>query len=71
MATGTYANRAFFMLGTNAGVVDTGIDYPPPTTPSIFQLLMNARLTWARLHATAPRSTAPWTGARRDPACIP
>lgn len=45
-ASGTYANRAFTMFGTNAGVVDTGILYPPPSTPSIFHLLMNAGFTW-------------------------
>jgi phospholipase C len=44
--SGTFANRAFMMFGTNAGVVDTGILYPPPSTPSIFHLLMNAGFTW-------------------------
>lgn len=47
MASGTYANRNFFLLGTNAGVVDTGVTYPDPSTPSIMQLLMNAGFTWA------------------------
>lgn len=47
VASGTFANRCFMMFGTTAGVVDTGILYPPPTTPSIFQLLMNAGFTWA------------------------
>ena len=46
MATGTYANRDFLMFGTNAGVVDTGILFPPPNTPSIMQLLMSAGRTW-------------------------
>jgi phospholipase C len=46
-SSGTFANRTFMMFGTNAGVVDTGILYPPPTTASIFQLLMNAGFTWA------------------------
>jgi phospholipase C len=46
LATGTFANRAYFMLGTNAGIVDTGIEYPPPSTPSIMQLMMNAGYTW-------------------------
>src|SRR5439155_27337718 len=45
-ASGTFANRDFMMFGTNAGVVDTGILYPPPTTASIFQLLINAGFTW-------------------------
>jgi phospholipase C len=44
--SGTYANRAFALFATNAGVVDTGIQYPPPNTPSIFQTLMNAGYTW-------------------------
>lgn len=46
MASGTFANRDFMMFGTNAGVVDTGILYPPPSTPSIFQALINAGFTW-------------------------
>jgi phospholipase C len=46
MATGTFANRNFLLFGTNAGVVDTGISFPPPTTPSVLQLLMNAGYTW-------------------------
>ena len=46
MASGTFANRDFMMFGTNAGVVDTGILYPPPNTPSIFQELINAGFTW-------------------------
>jgi len=46
MATGTYGNRNFLLLGTNAGSVNTGIVYPRPNTPSIMQLLMNAGFTW-------------------------
>ena len=46
MATGTFANRGFLLLATNAGVVDTGIEYAPANTPSIFQILMNAGFTW-------------------------
>ena len=46
MASGTYANRAYLMFGTNAGVVDTGLALPSPRTPSIFQLLINAGFTW-------------------------
>jgi phospholipase C len=46
MASGTYANRNFLLFGSNAGVVDTGIDYPAPDTPSIMQTLMNAGFTW-------------------------
>ncbi len=46
MQSGTFGNRDFFLFGTNAGVVDTGISFPSPTTPSIFQMLMNAGNTW-------------------------
>jgi phospholipase C len=46
IATGTYANRDYLLFGSNVGVVDTGTLYPPPTTPSILQLLMSAGFTW-------------------------
>ncbi len=46
MAGGTYGNRNFLLFGSNATVVDTGIVYPPPNTPSVLQLLMNAGFTW-------------------------
>lgn len=61
MVSGTFANRNFLLFGTNAGVVDTGIVYPPPTTPSILQLLYNARFTWAAYSDGAPFSgTLDW-----------
>ena len=46
MASGTYGNRDFLLFGTNQGVVDTGIVFPSPNTPSIFQLLMTRGRTW-------------------------
>ncbi len=45
-ASGTFANRDFMLFGTNAGVVDTGISFPSPRTPSIFQTLIAAGFTW-------------------------
>ncbi len=70
MATGTYANRAFLLLGTNAGIVDTGIDYPPPDTPSIFELLMNAGYTWAAYTDGFPFDGAlDWSAG--DPGVLP
>jgi phospholipase C len=45
-ASGTFANRDYLMFGTNAGVVDTGLVYPSPTTPSIFQSLIDGGFTW-------------------------
>jgi phospholipase C len=46
MASGTFANRNFLLFGTNAGIVDSGIAFPPPNTRSLMQLLMNAGYTW-------------------------
>jgi phospholipase C len=46
LATGTFGNRGFYLFGTNAGVIDTGVSFPAPSTPSILQLLMNAGFTW-------------------------
>jgi phospholipase C len=54
LASGTFSNRAFYMFGTNGGVVDTGIDFPSPSTPSILQLIMNAGYTWAAYTDDAP-----------------
>lgn len=45
--SGTFANRTFMMFGTPGGVIDTGVTYVDPATPSIFQLLMAAGYTWA------------------------
>ncbi len=60
MASGTFANRNFFLLGMNAGVLDTGITYPDPATPSILELLMNAGFTWAAY--TDDAATGPFSG---------
>lgn len=46
MVSGTFGNRNFFMFGHNAGVVDTGISYPDPSTNSIFRTLLEAGYTW-------------------------
>jgi phospholipase C len=46
MQSGTYANRTFMMLGTNAGVVDTGIVFADPARDSIFRELIRAGFTW-------------------------
>ena len=55
-ASGTYANRDYLMFGTNAGVVDTGLLYPSPTTPSIFQTLIDAGFTWRVYADSGPLS---------------
>jgi phospholipase C len=46
MVSGTFGNRNFMLFGSHAGVVDTGIVFPPPNTPSLLHLLMNKGLTW-------------------------
>jgi len=58
MASGTFGNRNFMLFGTNAGVVDTGISFPPPNTPSIMQLLMNRGFTWGAYSDGDPASGA-------------
>ena len=47
MASGTYANRNFLLFATNAGINNTALSFPDPSTPSIFGELMNAGFTWA------------------------
>jgi phospholipase C len=60
--SGTFPNRDFMMFGTAAGVVDTGITYPRPSTPSIFHLLMDAGYTWGAYTDGAPFSaTLGWS----------
>jgi len=56
MASGTFGNRNFFLFGTNAGAVDTGIVFPAPTTPSVMRLLMNAGFTWGAYTDGSPMS---------------
>ncbi len=46
LRSGTYPNRDFLMLGTNDGVKETGVYYPDPTTPTLFDALDKAGLTW-------------------------
>ncbi len=66
MESGTFAQRNFLLFGTNAGVVDTGISFPDPSTNSIFRSLMNAGYTWAAYSDSVPFSGAlGWTA--QDP----
>jgi phospholipase C len=58
MDSGTFANRNFYIFGSNAGVVDTGLTYPDPGTPNILQTLMNAGFTWGAYTDSAPFSGA-------------
>ena len=44
--SGTYPNRNFLLLGTNDGVQSTGDGYPNPSTPTIFDSLDTAKVTW-------------------------
>jgi phospholipase C len=58
IASGTYPNRNFLLFASNAGVEDTGLDFPPPSTPSIMRLLMNAGYTWGVYTDSSPFSGA-------------
>jgi phospholipase C len=45
-ASGTYPNRLFMLLGTADGVTSTGSGFPDPATPTIFDALDAAGITW-------------------------
>lgn len=44
--SGTFPNRNFLLLGTADGVMSTGLGYPNPNTPTIFDELDTAKVTW-------------------------
>jgi phospholipase C len=44
--SGTFPNRNFLLLGTADGVMATGAGYPDPFTPTIFDSLDMAKVTW-------------------------
>jgi phospholipase C len=44
--SGTYPNRNFLLLGTADGVMSTGAGYPSPSTPTIFDAMNKAGVTW-------------------------
>jgi phospholipase C len=44
--SGTFPNRNFLLLGTADGVKATGAGYPNPSTPTIFDALDAAGVTW-------------------------
>jgi phospholipase C len=44
--SGTFPNRNFLLLGTADGVMSTGAGYPNPSTPTIFDALDAAGVTW-------------------------
>lgn len=58
IVSGTFANRNFMMFGTQAGVLDTGIEFPAPNTPSLLHLLMNAGYTWGAYTDDQPFSSS-------------
>ncbi len=65
MMGGTFGNRDYLMLGTNAGVIETG-KFPSASTPSIFRLLIDAGFTWGAYTQGLPFSGAlDW--AKTDP----
>jgi phospholipase C len=44
--SGTFPNRNFLLLGTADGVMSTGAGYPSASTPTIFQSMTSAGVTW-------------------------
>jgi phospholipase C len=44
--SGTFPNRNFLLLGTADGVMSTGAGYPSPSTPTIFDAMDKAGVTW-------------------------
>jgi phospholipase C len=44
--SGTFPNRNFLLLGTADGVLETGSGYPDPSTPTIFNALDEAGVSW-------------------------
>ncbi|MFI5301199.1 MAG: alkaline phosphatase family protein, partial [Polyangiales bacterium] len=44
--TGTFPDRLFMLLGTNDGIQSTGLTYPDPSTPTIFDALNAAGFSW-------------------------
>jgi phospholipase C len=44
--SGTFPNRDFLLLGTADGVTCTGCGYPSPSTPTIFDSMDTAGVTW-------------------------
>lgn len=44
--SGTFPNRDYLLLGTSDGVMATGGGYPHPDTPTIFDALDKAGVTW-------------------------
>jgi phospholipase C len=44
--SGTFPNRNFLLLGTADGVQSTGAGYPDPSTPTIFDAMDKAGVTW-------------------------
>ncbi len=46
VASGTFPNRDYLLLGTSDGVTATGDGYPKPETPTIFDAFDKAGVTW-------------------------
>jgi phospholipase C len=44
--SGTFPNRNFLLLGTADGVISTGAGFPNPSTPTIFDNLDKAGVSW-------------------------
>ena len=66
LRSGTYPNRNFLLYGTADGVRSTGGGYPAPSTPSLFDRLDAAGVTWGAYSDGAYFSGAlGWTSSHR------
>lgn len=65
--TGTFPNRNFLLLGTADGVTCTGCGYPDPSTPTIFDELDKASVSWgAYSDGELLSGTLGWTHAHAN-----
>jgi phospholipase C len=60
--SGTYPNRNFMLLGTADGVTSTGAGYPKPSTPTLFDAMDRAGVSWgAYSDGSLVGGTLAWT----------
>ncbi|MGZ3422837.1 MAG: phospholipase C [Polyangiales bacterium] len=70
--SGTFPNRNFLLLGTADGVTCTGCGYPSPTTPTIFDSLDAAGITWgAYSDGALLGGTLDWSAGHKGSHALP
>lgn len=71
LRSGTFPNRDFLLLATNDGVRETGTTFPNAKTPTLFDSLDAAGLTWAVYSDGEPLSGAlGWSSNHRGCSCL-